>query len=275
MKKMLALMTTILAAACHTGPASDPTTAPTWTGAPAHAAPTARTTAELAGRRAQMIAYLHDYMEAGQYPTDDTAGLPRSVFVDSKGVRCPMAELIWRSGHQDLVEAVAREHNEVRLADVHEGPLVAWMEGSGLTMDEINLIQGAADLDMVWLQEAPSQESILARGEVRGRLESAEQALRAGTQHSLEVAVAALPNGKVPIAKIEAGSKVVPVAAMTSHATGRPLPTVALVAQPRLRRAPRGVQFQVSPNGSFVPLGSGLPIDAVPFAASAAPVAKN
>src|SRR5437763_14588245 len=60
--KMLALMTTILAAACHTGPASGPTTAPSWSGAPAHTAPTALTTTELAGRRAQMIAWLHDYM---------------------------------------------------------------------------------------------------------------------------------------------------------------------------------------------------------------------
>lgn len=263
--KMLALMTTILATACHTGPASDPTTAPT----SPHAAPIARTTAELAGRRAQMIAWLHDYMEAGQYPTDD-AGLPRSVFVDSKGVRCPMAELIWRSGHQDLVEAVAREHNEVRLADVHDGPLVAWMEGSGLTMDEINLIQGAADIDMVWLQEVPNQETILARGEVRGRLESAEQALRAGTQHSLEVAVATLPNGTVPDAKIAAGEKVVPAAAMTSHATGRPLPAIAAVAQPRWRRVSRYSMgsIQLTPNGSL------QTINAVPPTGSA-PVVKN
>lgn len=248
--KMLALMTTILAAACHTGPSSDPTTAPTWTKpAPPHTAPTVQTTAELAARRVQMIAWLHDYMEAGQYPTDD-AGLPRSVFVDAKGIRCPMAELIWRSGHQDLVDAVAREHNEVRLADVHEGPLVAWMEGSGLTMDEINLIQGAADIDMVWLQEAPNQETILAKGEVRGRLESAEQALRAGTKHSLEVAVAALPNGKVPNAKIAAGEKVVPATAMTSRASGRPLATVATaVAQPRWRRVSRGLQ--VAPSASI------------------------
>ena len=231
--KMLALMTTILAAACHNGPAPTAPTAPT---SSAHA------TTELAARRVQMIAWLHDYMEAGQYPTDD-AGLPRSVFVDAKGVRCPMAELIWRSGHQDLVEAVAREHNEVRLADVHEGPLVAWMESSGLTRDEVILIQGAADIDMVWLQEAPSQETILAKGEVRGRLESAEQALRSGTQHSLEVAVASLPNGTLPDAKIAAGEKVVPVAAMTSHASGRPL-TAAVIAQPQWRRVSRWQSLQ-------------------------------
>ena len=252
--KMLALMTTILAAACHTGPSSDPTTAPNWSKtsptASAAKAPTARSIAELAGRRAQMIAWLHDYMEAGQYPTDD-AGLPRSVFVDSKGIRCPMAELIWRSGHQDLVDAVAREHNEVRLADVHEGPLVAWMEGSGLTRDEINLVQGAADIDYTWLQEAPNENVILARGEVRGRLESAERALRDGTSHSLKVAVAALPKGKIPVARIANGAPVVPAAARKSGPSARPLP-VATIAQPRWRRSPRiDLQsVQITPNGS-------------------------
>ncbi|HUS31250.1 MAG TPA: hypothetical protein VMZ53_22220 [Kofleriaceae bacterium] len=246
--KMLALLTTIFATAtgCHT--TSGPTAA-----APSSPAsltqPTAdltQPTADLAGRRAQMLAYLHDYTEAGQYPTDD-AGLPRSVFVDAKGVRCPMAELIFRSGHADLVDAVAREHNEVRLSDVNEGPLLAWMQSSGLTRDEINLVQGVADLDMVWIQEeAPSQETILARGQIRGRLESAERALRDGTTHSLQVAVAALPNGKLPEAKLAAGAKVVPVAAMKSGPQGRPLRAVALA--PRWRTSP---QMVVAPNGSI------------------------
>jgi hypothetical protein len=263
--KMLALMTTILAAACHTadaGPASPatPTTAAaTAVTAPMTPAPKvsaaahskAAATAELATRRAQMIGWLHDYTEAGQYPTDD-AGLPLSVFVDAKGVRCPMAELIFRSGHADLVDAVAREHNQVRLSAVDEGPLLAWMQSSGLTRDEINLIQGAADIDYGWLyEEAPSQETILARGQLRGRLESAEQSLRMGTPHSLEVAVAALPNGKLPVATIEAGTKVVPAVALKSGPTARPA-TAIRVAQPRFRRA-RQLQIQsleVAPNGS-------------------------
>jgi hypothetical protein len=244
--KLLALMTTIFAstAACHTGPNADarPTT-------PATANVAATETAELAARRIQMLEYLHDYTEAAQFPTDD-AGLPRSVFVDSKGIRCPMAELIYRSGHADLVEAVAREHNQVRLSEVNEGPLLAWMQSSGLTRDEIDLIQGVADLDMVWLQEAPSQETILARGQVRGRLESAERAIRNGTAHSLEVAVAALPNGKVPEAKLAAGAKVVPIAALESGPKGRPLPTVTF-AQRRLRGAINPQAIDIAPNGSI------------------------
>ena len=123
------------------------------------------------------------------------------------------------------------------------------MQSSGLTRDEIDLIQGVADLDMVWLQEAPNQETILARGEVRGRLESAERAIRKGTAHSLEVAVAALPKGKIPEAKLSAGTKVVPIAALKSGPKGRPLPP-ATFAQRRFG-AINPQTVQINPNGSL------------------------
>jgi hypothetical protein len=255
--KMLALMTTIFATACNTadaGPTSPSTTAPaaTTVTAPPAAVATTAATAELAARRAQMLGWLHDYTEAAQFPTDDT-GLPLSVFVDAKGVRCPMAELIYRSGHADLVNAVAREHNKVRLSEVNEGPLLAWMQRSGLTRDEINLIQGVADIDYMWMEQVPNEATILARGQVRGRLESAERALRDNTNHSIEVAVAALPNGKVPAIKVAADTKVVPAAALTSGPSGRPLQAVRIV-QPRFRRARQFdvSSFQLSPNGAVV-----------------------
>ena len=86
------LVISILLAACH---ASTGSVSPS--------------TPELAQRRAQMIAWLHDYAQAGQFP-QDADGNPLSVFRDARGVRCPMAELIYRSGHGDLVDQVARTH---------------------------------------------------------------------------------------------------------------------------------------------------------------------
>ena len=83
-----------------------------------------------------MIAWLHEYAAAGVFPRDD-AGRPLSVFRDTHGVRCPMAELIFRSGHADLVDQVATTHNNLRLADVHSGPLYAWILASGLTQEEV------------------------------------------------------------------------------------------------------------------------------------------
>lgn len=207
---MMILMTTIFAA-CHTQ-------------SPSTARPQ---TTELAARRAQLIGWLHEYYEAGQFPTDE-AGQPQSVFVDAKGVRCPMAELIWRSGHQDLVEAVAREHNAVRLAEVTDGPLHDWMVGSGLTTDEISLVQGAMDLDMTWMNrqngemilanggriQVQPDTAVVARAEIRGRLETAERVMTNGTAHSLDVATAQLPNGKLPIVTVT--GKVIPKTALRS-----------------------------------------------------------
>jgi hypothetical protein len=153
-------------------------------------APTAQLV-ELTARRAQMIEWLREYYEQGVYPTD-AEGKPISVFQDARGVRCPMAELIYRSGHGDLVDAVVAHDNKLRLVDVKDGPLHDWMAQSGLTIEEIAMVQGVMELDYSWMQAEPSQEAILARGQVRGRLETAVSALGTNNLHSVDVAAARL-----------------------------------------------------------------------------------
>lgn len=149
--------------------------------------PVSPATPDLAARRAQMIAWLHDYAAAGVFPRDD-AGRPLSVFRDTHGVRCPMAELIFRSGHADLVDQVATTHNNLRLADVHSGPLHAWILASGLTQEEVAMIQGALSVDE--MQEMQMNQAKLARawGEVAGSLRTAEAALRAATPYAIQLA---------------------------------------------------------------------------------------
>jgi hypothetical protein len=189
-------------------------------------------TTELAGRRAQMMGWLHDYYERGVFPTD-RSGMPLSVFRDDKGVLCPMAALIQRSGREDLVDAVMKENNAVRLADVHEGPLHDWMVGSGLTEDEIAMVQGAMSLDEIRYQELAEQPRLVAQAEVRGRLEMAEAALRGNTAHALEVAVAKLPPGRDVLANAKpVVGKIVPASAMNPAVA----PTV--VAMPRRQLRP-------------------------------------
>ncbi len=171
---------------------------------------------QLASQRARLIGWLHDYREAGIYPTD-AAGRPASVFVDAQGVRCPMAELLHKSGRDDLVEAVAREANAVRLADVHTGPLHAWMVGSGLTMEEISLVQGAMNVDFGWMQyNEEASQMLAARAEVRGKLEASEIALRDNTAASLSNALKRLPPQQQPetLAATPVRGAVIPKAAM-------------------------------------------------------------
>ena len=173
------ILLSVLLAACH----------------PA-AGPASPTTPDLAARRAQMLAWLHDYTEAGQFP-QDAAGHPLSVFRDARGVRCPMAELIYRSGHGDLVDAVAEKHNDLRLADVHDGPLHAWIVESGLTQEEVEMVQGAMTVEeMQWVEQGQKLQLVNADavkkagewGQVKGHLATAEVALKNATPASLATA---------------------------------------------------------------------------------------
>jgi len=182
MKKWILVVLAVCA--CQTGPRST-------TNVPA------TQVAELSARRAQMISWLRDYYEAGVYPTDE-GGRPISVFKDAHGVRCPMAELIARSGHQDLVDEIAAVDNKKRLADVKDGPLFDWMAESGLTIEEIAMVQGAMDINYTWMQQQPNielqpnGEIILARGQVRGRLETAVTALNLDGARSVNIAATRL-----------------------------------------------------------------------------------
>jgi len=154
--------------------------------------------ATLAGRRAQLVGWLHDYRMAGVYPKD-AAGHAASVFVDGSGIRCPMAELVHESGRDDLVEAVRRENNTVRLADVHAGALFDWMLASGLTQEEIAMVQGAMNIEYQFntLPILDGQQLAVEQAEVRGQLEMAESALRQATGASLAIAAARLPTQDV------------------------------------------------------------------------------
>lgn len=197
------------------------------------------TVIELAARRAQLIGWLHDYREAGAFPID-ALGMPASVFKDQSGVRCPMAELLHKAGRDDLVDAVAKEANGVRLADVHAGPLHAWMLSSGLTEQEIAMVQGAMNISMTWMpEENPEHERIFAgRAAVRAKLEIAEIALRDNTAASLAAAAKRLDGQKVvALASMPIHGAVVPAAAI-------PAPGVVQLP-PRVRYGMRGGRLVV------------------------------
>jgi hypothetical protein len=158
------------------------------------------TIAALGIHRAEMIAALERYEQAGVFPIDPKTSYPVSEFRDGRGVRCPMAELIYQSGHGDLVDAVVRTNNKLRLADVHSGALYDWMLDSGLTVQEIAMVQGALELDINELM-SPQVMNAAFNGRIRGRLEVAVQALRAATPYSLGEAAARLPHGALVAAR--------------------------------------------------------------------------
>ncbi|MEO8846180.1 MAG: hypothetical protein ABI591_04880 [Kofleriaceae bacterium] len=180
MSRLLLLTITVLASCAATTAATIPTQVDSVT--------------TLAGRRAELIGWLHDYRVAGVYPAD-ASGNPASVFVDANGVRCPMAELVHKTGRDDLVEAVRQEGNGARLADVHTGPLHDWMLASGLTQEEIAMVQGAMTIDFNGGRR--DWTVVIEQAEVRGQLEMAEAALRQATAASLAIVARRLPTPNV------------------------------------------------------------------------------
>lgn len=97
--------------------------------------------------RAELIAWLRDYRDAGVFPENDRfAGRMVPFFVDHRGVRCAMGELIHRSGRADIVQDVAVTRNNAYIAELADDPrLVAWLDSVGLTVAEAARIQPSYD----------------------------------------------------------------------------------------------------------------------------------
>lgn len=96
--------------------------------------------------RAQLIAWLREYRNAGRFPENDRFATPTPFFVDHRGVRCAMGELLHRSGRDDIVQDVRRTRNNARIAQLVDDPrLVAWLDSVGMTAAEAGRVQPSYD----------------------------------------------------------------------------------------------------------------------------------
>jgi hypothetical protein len=179
--------------------------------------------ADLAAHRDLQLARLHAYAEAGLFPRNSTSDAPLHMFKDPDGRLCAVANLVHQDGLDDLVDATARTQNDVALADVTSGPLYAWALASGLTMEEIARIQrpaprisqppkgpytgdpldprtnfqsAASSKPVAIAKPAPKPAAPRAadedamRAELRAHFAAVEAQIAAGTDASLDVAVA-------------------------------------------------------------------------------------
>jgi len=93
--------------------------------------------------RAKLISWLRDYRNAGSFPENDRF-TDRSMpfFRDSRGTLCAMAYLIDRSGRTDIVDQIAKTRNNAFIRELADDrALVAWLDMSGLSVDEAARIQ--------------------------------------------------------------------------------------------------------------------------------------
>lgn len=146
----------------------------------------ARWRSALSDQRERMIERLNAYWTRGDFVQNpDPAGGPGHFILDGRGKPCPLASIIIDSGRRDLVEEAARTNNGVKVADLTEGPLVAWILQSGLTQEECILIQrpSKSGADIARPVRDTEQRRLAAE------LELVERTIRMNTEASLTLSV--------------------------------------------------------------------------------------
>lgn len=92
-------------------------------------------------RRAKNLAAFRQYRKAGVYPHNTFRFGPMNIWMDAQGHLCAAATMIAKDGKRELVDEIARTDNQIRLMNVTEGALLDWILTSGLTIEEIDMIQ--------------------------------------------------------------------------------------------------------------------------------------
>ncbi|QDT07240.1 Ankyrin repeat protein [Rubripirellula lacrimiformis] len=92
-------------------------------------------------QRSLNIQRLQDYMTDGVFPQNIFTSGRRPVFIDPWGTHCAVGHLIASSGHRELAKLINQQHRLDVLHDIQTDGLSEWQMASGLSMDELALIQ--------------------------------------------------------------------------------------------------------------------------------------
>lgn len=144
---------------------------------------------QLRSERARRIADLRAYADAGVFPQKPDQQGFHHQFLDASGRPCAVASLIMTSGRADLVQTMAQLDNAVVVSELESGPIVDWVLASGLTMEEIAVIQVPGWTDSIRTIEVAEPRITRAerreQARVRRHLEATLSLLEADTEASI------------------------------------------------------------------------------------------
>ncbi|MEX2168039.1 MAG: hypothetical protein WD851_01900 [Pirellulales bacterium] len=147
----------------------------------------------LVSRRDQQIGRVHSYSAAGKFPRNvDFPGQLVPYFVDREGTACAVGRLMQLDGCGKLVAQIATSSNHIRIEDISQGPLVDWIQSSGLTQEECALIQPGYATIEDYRPARPWQDET---ERLRQHFTQVEHSLQTQSQQSL---------GEALLAKVEA-----------------------------------------------------------------------
>ena len=91
--------------------------------------------------RIKNLDVLHEYLLAGIFPVNTGHYNRQPYFIDDNNNYCAVGYLMKQSGADDMARDIHRTQNFSYLKDIHHDKLLNWVQQSGLTMDELALIQ--------------------------------------------------------------------------------------------------------------------------------------
>lgn len=98
--------------------------------------------------RKQMIRLLDGYRKAGEFPINYYRVDRIPVFIDRNNTHCAVGYLLQQTGYEHVARRISTADNYVWVKDIHDPAVPVWQKASGLTIEELKLIQGAYDFYM-------------------------------------------------------------------------------------------------------------------------------
>jgi len=137
---------------------------------------------ELEGRRAEILRLFDAYIAKGTTPKNEHLPWRTPVFIDDAGTICAVGYLIEQTAGHPVAEKIATEHRYAYLEEISAAmPAVRdWVASSGLTLEELSLIQPGyegpeIDHVMAWSPKKDKvPDGIYDEGNIKGTLAKGE-----------------------------------------------------------------------------------------------------
>jgi hypothetical protein len=95
--------------------------------------------------RMHLLQLLDGYRLAGNFPVNYYHDKRTPVFIDPANTHCAVGYLLQQTGHEDVALRVAATDNYAWVKDIQDTGLLEWQRSSGLSLEELKLVQGAYD----------------------------------------------------------------------------------------------------------------------------------
>jgi hypothetical protein len=91
--------------------------------------------------RERVLDHLHRYLVAERFPASETDVGLLPTFIDRAGVRCAVAYLVEQDLGEPAIRAIDERYHNAYIAEIDAPSLARWAAASGLSRDELALIQ--------------------------------------------------------------------------------------------------------------------------------------